>query len=46
MKPTDKNIADYFGITRMTLYNYKNGDTKKRLLYDAMKDKFIKDCAK
>ena len=44
IKPTDTNIGKMFGVTRQTVYNYKNGDKRKRLLYEAMKDKYIKDC--
>ena len=41
MKPTDTNIAKFYGITRMTLHNYKNGDAFKQRLYEAMKNHFI-----
>ena len=44
IKPTDTNMAEHFGISRMTVHNYKNGDKHKKLLYEAMKDKYIKDC--
>ena len=43
MKPTNRNIGKYFGITPETLSRYnnnKNGIEKKRL-YDALKEVFI-----
>ncbi len=43
MKPTDTNIAIYFGVTRATLINYKKSAIEKQRLYQAMRDKFIKD---
>lgn len=41
MKPTDTNIAKYYGVTRMTLNNYKNGAIEKQRLYKAMKEYFV-----
>ena len=44
IKPTDTNMAEHFGRSRMTVHNWKNGDKYDRRLYKAIKDKYIKDC--
>lgn len=38
MKPTNTNIAKYYGLTRQTIASYKKA---KPLLYKAMKEYFI-----
>lgn len=41
MKPTDTNLAKFYGVSRETLRNYKNGGIEKQRLYNAMKKYFI-----
>lgn len=41
MKPTDTNMAKYYGVSRETLRNYKNGTQEKKRLYEAMKLYFL-----
>ena len=42
MKPTDKQIAEHFGTTTKTLYNWKSGkDVKLRRRYQAFKDLYV-----
>lgn len=41
MKPTDTAIAKFYGVSRQTLRNYKNGTKEKQRLYFAMKEYFI-----
>ena len=41
MKPTDTNLAKFYGVSRETIRNYKNGVIEKQRLYNAMKKYFI-----
>lgn len=41
MKPTDTAISKFYGVSRQTLLNYKNGTEEKQRLYSAMKEYFI-----
>ena len=43
-KPTDKNIANFFGTTTQTLRNWKKKDSPKKLneRYIAFKERYIK----
>jgi hypothetical protein len=41
LKPTNQNIATFYGVHKNTINNYKNGDEFKKLLYEAMKEYFI-----
>ena len=43
MKPTDTNIAKYYGVSRETLRNYRKGAIEKQRLYKAMKAYFIEE---
>jgi spore cortex formation protein SpoVR/YcgB (stage V sporulation) len=42
MKPTNKNLAAFFAVSEKTIHNYKNGCEGKQILYEAMKEKFLK----
>jgi hypothetical protein len=42
MKPTDTNIAAFFGLHRKTIGNYKNGCKNKKKMYLALKEYFLK----
>lgn len=39
MKPTDKNLAEFYNLTRQTIASYRN---KKLKIYLAMLEYFIK----
>jgi len=39
MKPTNTNLAEFYGLTRQTIGTYKKS---KQRLYEAMKEYFIK----
>lgn len=41
MKPTDKNLSDFYNLTRQTIASYRNRP-KKRNLYFAMVEYYIK----
>ena len=42
MKPTDKQIAEHFGTTTKTLYNWKSSkDPKINKRYEAFKDLYV-----
>ena len=42
MKPTNKNLADFFGVTPKTIGNYANSeDVKIRRRYEAFLKLFI-----
>lgn len=42
-KPTDTNIAKFFGYDRTTLWNYKNSKKEEvRRRYEALKREFIR----
>ena len=41
MKPTNTNIAIFFGLDRRTIGNYKNGCKNKKKIYLALKEYFI-----
>lgn len=36
-KLTDKQIAEYYGLTQNTISNYRNATDKKRLVYEALR---------
>ena len=40
MKPTNTNLAKFYGLTRQTIGTYKK---EKTILYAAMKEYFIKE---
>ena len=40
MKPTNTNLAEFYGLTRQTIATYKK---TKINLYNAMKEYFIKE---
>ena len=41
MKPTDTNLAKFYGVSRETIRNYKKGAIEKQRLYEALKQYFI-----
>jgi len=41
MKPTDKNLSEFYNLTRQTIASYRKND-KKRNLYFAMVEYYIK----
>ena len=41
MKSTATNIAKFYGVSRETLRNYKNGTEEKQRLYKAMVKYFM-----
>lgn len=41
MKPTAINLAKFYGVSRETIRNYRNGSIEKQRLYEAMKLYFI-----
>jgi len=41
MKPTNQNLATFYGVHKNTIDNYRNGDEFKKRLYEAMKRYFI-----
>lgn len=43
MKPTNINLAKFYGLTRQTIGTYKK---KKPILYEAMREYFIKQMDK
>ena len=40
MKPTNTNIANFYGLTRQTIGTYKK---ERTLIYEALKEYFIKN---
>jgi len=40
MKPTNTNLAHFYGLTRQTIGAYKKG---KKLIYEALKSYFIEE---
>lgn len=42
VKPTNTNIAIFFGLDRKTIGNYKNGCENKKKIYLALKEYFIR----
>jgi len=42
MKPTDKNLAEFYNLTRQTISNYRNAESKKNL-YLAMVEYYLKN---
>lgn len=44
MKVTDTAIANFFGLTKQTICNYKNSDEKKYLMqYKALRSFYINE---
>ena len=43
-KITDKEIAEYYGITNRTMSNYKNGNKYEKRRYRALREFYIMDC--
>lgn len=46
MKPTAINIAKFYGVSRETVRNYRDGSVEKQRLYCAMVEYFIKENGK
>jgi len=43
MKPTNTNLAEFYGLTRQTIGTYKNSKNEKvKRHYEAMREYFIK----
>ena len=40
------NLAKFYGVSRETIRNYKNGSIEKKRLYEAMKKYFIEQSEK
>ena len=43
MKPTAINIAKFYGVSRETIRNYRDGSIEKQRLYFAMVEYFKKE---
>lgn len=43
MKPTAINIAKFYGVSRETIRNYRDGSIEKQRLYNAMVEYFVKE---
>ncbi len=43
IKVTDKQIAEKFGLTTQTLYNWKNGNNQLKKRYYALKNALIEE---
>ena len=43
MKPTAINLAKFYGVSRETIRNYRDGSIEKQRLYDAMVYFFMKE---
>jgi len=41
-KPTNRNLAKFFGVTELTVANYKKGSPEKQRLAEAMRMYFMK----
>lgn len=43
MKPTAINLAKFYGVSRETIRNYRDGNIEKQRLYHAMVYYFMKE---
>lgn len=43
MKPTAINLAKFYGVSRETIRNYRDGSVEKQRLYFAMVEYFVKE---